>query len=60
MKKDKVFVLRLSKQDLQTLNNVAQRTKRTKSDAFRWALFFVAQVLEEHPEHTLVKQIRPA
>lgn len=60
MKKDKVFVLRLSKQDLQTLNNVALRTKRTKSGAFRWALVLVAQALDEYPEQALVKQIKPA
>lgn len=58
MKKDNVFVIRLSQQDLQTLNKVSQRTRRTKSDVFRWALFLVAQALEEHPEGALSNHIR--
>lgn len=61
MPKDKVFVLRLSEQDLQALQHVALLTKRSKSSVFRWALHEVADAISEHPEKVkLLEQVKEA
>ena len=60
MKKSEVFVLRMSKKELQELRRVAHLTERSKSDALRWALHQVAKILDEQPERIqLVKEIKP-
>lgn len=61
MPKDKVFVLRLSEQDLHALQRVALATKRSKSSVFRWALHEVASAIDEHPEKLrLLEQAKEA
>jgi hypothetical protein len=59
MKKDKRFLLRLSKEDDRALHEVAQAIQRTRSDAFRWALHEVRNALNEQPEKLkLLKQVK--
>jgi hypothetical protein len=61
MTKNKKFILRLSDEDLQTLTNVSELTRRSKSDVFRWALHEVARVISSHPEKlNLLKQLKLA
>ena len=43
MKKSKVFLLRLSEEDRQMLDTVAELCRRTRSDALRWALYEAAK-----------------
>ena len=58
MKKNQVFVLRMSERDLKELRIVAQITERSKSDTLRWALHQVAKVIHEQPERIqLVKEL---
>lgn len=60
MEKNKVFVLRMSEQDLKELRKIAYITERSKSDALRWALHQVAKVIHEQPERfQLVQEIKP-
>ena len=59
MKKDKVFMIRLSEQDAQELNSVAQMIQRSKSGTLRYALHEIARVIQEHPNKTqLIRSIR--
>ena len=59
MKKDKRFLLRLSKEDDRALNEVSQTIQRSKSDVFRWALHEVQNALNEQPEKLkLLKQVK--
>ena len=46
MRKDKVFVTRLSEEDRQILDALAEKTRRTRSDVIRWALYEVASGLD--------------
>ncbi len=59
MKKDKRFLLRLSKEDVRALQDVSRTIQRTKSDVFRWALHEVEHALNENPEKLkLLKQVK--
>ena len=59
MKKDKRFLLRLSKEDVRALVDVSRTIQRSKSDVFRWALHEVEKALNEEPERLqLLKQVK--
>ena len=59
MKKDKVFVFRLSEEDSQELEAVAKTIQRSKSGTLRYALREIARVVREHPDKTkLIRSIR--
>jgi hypothetical protein len=59
MKKDKRFLLRLSRDDLNVLQKVSRTIQRSKSDVFRWALHEVENALDKQPERLqLLKQVK--
>lgn len=50
MIKDKNFALRLSSEDLATLEKLASHLKRSRSDTIRWSVAYVAELVNNHPE----------
>lgn len=59
MKKNKVFVLRLSEEDRQTLERLSGMTRRSKSDVFRWALY-EAELSEAKRSEPPSELVRPS
>ena len=59
MKKNKMFVMRMSEQEVQELREVARIIQRSQSGVLRYALHEIATAVREHPDKTkLIRTIR--